>query len=180
MREQNLDADVTFEPDDRLERETGGARFDPDPGVAGTTRGAARSGNGRSVVTILRELTTESRDLMQLELELAKTEMREKLGVYERNMGAIAVGGALLLATLLMLVIALNRGLTALLEGWMSLEVAVWLAPLILAVVLGGIGWSMIQKGLAAIRGAGVTPHRTMETLKDDKRWAERKVKHEA
>lgn len=162
-------------------------RFESDPAI-GTepfepgderARSAGRRDNSRSIASVLRELTLEGRDLMQLEMQLAKAEMREKVNVYERNMGAIAVGGALLLGTLLMAVVALNRGLTALLETWMAVDIAVWLAPLILAVVLGGIGWSMVKKGMNAIRHEGAMPHRTVETLREDKRWAERKVKHD-
>jgi hypothetical protein len=58
-----------------------------------------------------------------------------------------------------------------------SLEVAVWLAPLVLTVFLAVIGWSMINGGVQRIKKESLTPHKTIDTLKEDKRFVERKVK---
>ena len=158
-----LEADARFRAHDELEDAVGNGGHRP-------TRG------GSSLGSLVRELAAESRDLVQLEMELAKAETRETLEVYTRNLGAIVVGGALLLAALFMAVVVINRGLTALLAGWLGVEVAVWLAPLVLTVALAGIGWATIQKGRRAIREESLVPEKTIDTLKQDKRWAERKV----
>ena len=149
------------------------ADFRADPAL----RGATRNGNGRqSIVGLLRTLTSEGRELMSLELSLAKAEMREKLAVYERNGVAIAMGAGLLLAALLLGAWTMNAALTALLDLFLPLGVAVWLAPLILTLVLGGLGLSKVKGGLEGIKREPLAPTKTIQTLKDDARWAERTV----
>ena len=149
------------------------AEFIPDPALGST----ARNGNGRqSIVGLLRSLTSEGRELLSLEVALAKAEMREKLEVYGRNGVALAIGAGLLLAALLLGAWTANAALTALLDVFLPLGVAVWLAPLILTLILGGIGLSKVRGALEGIRSEGLVPTKTIQTLKDDKRWAERKV----
>ena len=149
------------------------AEFVPDPALRSTTR----NGNGRSsIVGLLRTLTTEGRELMSLELSLAKAEMREKLEVYEKNGVALALGAGLLLAALLLGAWTVNTALTALLDTFLPLGVAVWLAPLILTLVFGGIGLSKVKGAIEGIKRESPVPHKTIATLKDDARWAERKV----
>ena len=133
--------------------------------------------DGRSVTELLRELSTEGADLVRQEVALAKAEMTEKRAIFQRNLVSIAMGGAFLLAALLTGLWAVNRGLTALLGQFMGLEIAVWLSPLILTVVLGAVGWGMIQKGKSTLSEEGLTPQKTKATLKEDKRWAQRKVR---
>ena len=134
------------------------------------------NGDGRSVVELLRQLSTESGTLVRQEVELAKAEMREKMGVFQQSMASIGIGSALLVAALLIGLWALNAGFTALLAQMLPLGVAVWLSPLILTVALAAIGWSLIQKGKTRMAEEGLVPRRTTSTLKDDKRWAEAKM----
>lgn len=159
-----------FDADDALGVD---AEFEPDPSFARNTR----NGGGRpSIIGLLRSLTTEGRELLALEIALAKTEMREKLEVYERNALSIAIGGGLLLAALLLGAWALNAALTSLLATFIGIGIAVWLSPLILTLAFGAIGWSKVKKGLDGIGNESPKPTKTIQTLKDDKRWAERKV----
>ena len=140
-------------------------------------RNGARNGaKHESIVGLLRELTRDGRELMSLEMELAKTEVREKVDVYQRSSLALGIGGGLLLAALLLGAWTANMALTALLSTIMAVEIAVWLAPLLLTITLGAIGWSRVQNGLEAMRHEGLKPTKTIETLKEGKRWAERKV----
>lgn len=131
----------------------------------------------RSIPDLLRELSREAGNLVRGEVALAKAEVREKVDVYRTNLTGIAIGGVLLLAAVLLLVAAVNRGLTALLEGMVGLETAVWLAPLILAAIVAAIGASLLKGAIGRIRAEGLKPHDTIATLKDDARWIERKVK---
>lgn len=143
----------------------------------GPGAGGEAPADERSVGALLKELGREGSMLVREEVALAKAEMREKVAAYERNAAAIAIGGGLLLAALLLGAEALTRGLTVILEAAFGLDIAVWLAPLVLAVLLFAIGMGMVKKGAAAIRHEGVVPHRTMETIKEDKEWVERKVR---
>lgn len=143
----------------------------------GPTPSPASRRDGRSVPELLRELSSEGADLVRQEIALAKTELNEKMAVFQRNLVSIAMGGGLMLAALLTGLFFVNRGLTALLAQVMGVEIAVWLSPLILTVVLAAVGWGMIQKGKNALADEGLTPHKTKTTLKEDKRWAQAKAR---
>jgi hypothetical protein len=141
-----------------------------------TLRRGYGAADGRSVADLLRDLSTETVSLVRQELELAKAEMREKLDVYQRSMMTMGVGAVALLAALLTGLWAVNTGLTALLAQSMDLEIAVWLSPLILTVVLGAMGWGMIGGGRKRMREEGLVPRQTTTAWGDDKRWAQRKA----
>lgn len=137
----------------------------------------AHRNDERSLGSLIKELGNESSRLVQEEVRLAKTEMREKVEVYERNAAKMAVGGVLLLGAVFVLLVAVNRGLTVLLEQFVSLEVAVWLSPLILALLAGLIGWGMFKSAQRAMAREGVMPRQTMETLRDEKDWVKQQAR---
>ena len=162
--EPRFDADAALDVD---------AEFVPDPALRSTTR----NGNGRqSIVGLLRSLTAEGRDLLSLEMALAKAEISESLEVYKKNAVALGIGAGLLFAALMLAAWTANTALTALLDTFLPLGVAVWLAPLILTLIFGGIGLSKVRGALDKMSHESLVPRKTIETLKDDARWAERKV----
>lgn len=131
----------------------------------------------RSIGSLLGELSDESRLLIRQEIALARAETLEKFGVFRRNLKRIVVGTAFAIGAFLVLLAAANRGLTVLLDEYLRAEVVVWLAPLILAAFLGLIGYALIATGSSRIKSESVTPHKTKETLKEDKRWIEARLK---
>lgn len=148
-------------------------------GPAGRAVHEARHGpreDGRSIVELLKELSGDSGTLVRQEVELAKAEMREKLDVFQKSMISMAIGGAFLLAALLTGLWAVNQGLTALLAQFTSLELAVWLAPLLLTVVLGAIGWGIAKGAKEEMASEGIKPQQSTDSLREDRRWAREKV----
>lgn len=131
----------------------------------------------RSLGSLFRELTTDTRDLVQQEVQLAKTEVSEKVDVLQKNMVWIAIGGAVLLAALLTLVGALSAALTALFAQFMSLDIAVWLGPLVLATILGLVGYGLIMKGKETIKDEGMALDRTTDSLREDRKLIKEKVR---
>lgn len=131
----------------------------------------------RSIGSLIREIGDESSQLIREEIQLAKAEMREKVEVYERNGVKMAIGGALLVGALFVLLVAINRGLTVLFDEFMAVEVAVWLAPLVLAAVIGLVGWSMVQNAQKEMKREGLTPKRTMKTLREETTWAKQQAR---
>jgi|GEM_PF-1185408 len=129
-----------------------------------------------SVPDLLRKLSSEGAELVRQEIELVKAEMLEKVEVVKRNLGAMAAGAALLFAALLFALWALNTGVTAALIQVVDAEIAVWLAPLLLAVLLFAVGWGLVSKGKNAIADEGLAPEESRDSLRTDKRWAEQKV----
>lgn len=131
----------------------------------------------RSLGQILRDLREETTQLLRQEVDLAKTEMSEKMSRLGSNMGSVATGGAVLFAGALVLLAALTLGLIALFSQFMDRDVAMWLAPLLVGGILAGIGYGMVKKSVAALKQEGIAPKRTTESLKENKEWLTAKMK---
>lgn len=131
----------------------------------------------RSLGQILRDLRDETSALLRQEVDLAKTEMSEKISVAGQNLGSVAVGGAVAFAGALTLLAALTLGLISLLSQLMSRDVAMWLAPLLVGGILAAVGYSMVKKALQALKQEGIAPKRTTQSLKENKEWLTSKMK---
>jgi hypothetical protein len=125
----------------------------------------------RSVGELVHGLLDQGRGLVRDEIQLAKAETSEKLGALGKDMVPFGVAAGLGLAAFLMLVTALNHGLTALLAQAMDLEVAVWLSPLLLAVAFGIAASIFVKRGREALRRESFTLDKTKTTLQEDKKW---------
>ncbi|HET9227825.1 MAG TPA: phage holin family protein [Thermoanaerobaculia bacterium] len=131
----------------------------------------------RSLGQILRDLREETTQLLRQEVDLAKTEMSEKMSKLGSNLGSVATGGAVLFAGALVLLAALTLGLIALFSQFMDRDVAMWLAPLLVGGILAGIGYGMVKKALQALKQEGIAPKRTTQSLKENKEWLTAKMK---
>ncbi len=143
----------------------------------GETQPYLRPVDDRSLGSLIKELGDEGGRLIREEVQLAKAELREKMEVYERNTVKMVVGGAMLLGAFFVLLVAVNRGLTVLLGQFMTAEVAVWMAPLILALVAGVTGWGMTRNAQSEMKREGLTPTQTMRTLREEKNWVQQQVR---
>jgi drug/metabolite transporter (DMT)-like permease len=121
----------------------------------------------RSLGELLSELSRETSVLVRKEVELATTEMTAKARTAGGHVALAATGGALAHAALLVLLAAFVVGLT-------QLGVAAWLAALIVAVVVGAVGYMLINKGVSALRATRVVPTHTVQSLKEDAKWTTR------
>lgn len=130
----------------------------------------------RSLGQILKELSSETSTLLRQEVDLAKTEMSEKASRLGSNLGSVAVGGAVAFAGALVLLYAVVAGLTSLFDQFMDLEVAVWLAPLLVGIVLAAVGYGLIKKALETLKQESLTPRRTTESLQENKEWLKSKI----
>ena len=163
---------------------------DPDS-FAGASAAGARPGNGQGdgraarvaaevgkpISVLFRDVIDKIRGLLREELRLAKAEVREQLELVGRNLVWIGTGAGLALAAVLILCFALNSGLTVLFSQFMAPEIAVWLVPLLLAVVLSAAGAVMIAKGIQTLREKfNLVPQKTKQTLKEDREWLRQKV----
>jgi len=129
-----------------------------------------------SIVGLLRELTVETRTLLKQEVDLAKTEMTEKASRVGHNLGSLAVGGGVAFLGALALLAAVVYGLTSILNTFMPLGVAVWLAPLIVGGILAAIGYSLVKKALATLKREHLAPEKTTQSLQENKAWLKEKI----
>lgn len=125
----------------------------------------------RSIGQLLKELRDETTTLLRQEVDLAKTEMSEKASRLGTNLGSLALGGGVALLGALALLAAVIYGLTSILNQFLSVGVAIWLAPLLVGLVLAAIGYSLVQKAVATLRQESLTPRKTTETLQENKEW---------
>jgi hypothetical protein len=123
----------------------------------------------RSLGELLGDLAQQTATLARQEVELAKTEMTEKASRVGRNLGFLAIGGAVAYAGFLAILAALIVALAANGVPW-------WLAALLVGVVVAGVGYVLVQKGLAALKREELAPRQTIETLKEDKDWAKEQI----
>ena len=124
----------------------------------------------RSIGELFGDLARDTGTLVRQEVALARTEITHTAARAGRDIGVLAIGGAVAYAGFLALVAAAIIGLAAAGLDW-------WLAALIVGVIIAGIGAVLVQRGLGALRQEHLVPRQTIETLKDDVEWAKEQVK---
>lgn len=115
----------------------------------------------RSLGELFGDLARELTTLVRKELALAKTEFSEKVSNIGRDIALLAAGGAVAYAGFLALLAAIILALGELGVPW-------WLSALLVGIVVGGVGYMLVQRGLSALRQESLAPQKTIETLRDD------------
>jgi hypothetical protein len=132
---------------------------------------------GKPLGVLFRELVDKTRSLLREEIRLARAEMREQIALATRNVAWIGAGAGFALAAILVLCVALDRGLVVVFSQFINPDIAVWLVPLLLGMALLGIGAALIAKGVNTLRERlNLVPEKTKQTLKEDKEWLRQKV----
>lgn len=119
----------------------------------------------RSLGELFSELAHESSTLVRQEIALARTELSQKAALAARGVGFVAVGGVLAYAGLLAVMAAIIVALGA-------VGIPLWLSALLVGIVFAATGYAFIRKGLGALKSRGLQPRQTMESLREDARWA--------
>ena len=116
----------------------------------------------RSIGELFGQLSQDIALLVRQEAQLAKSEMQQKISHVTRDLVALGTGGGVALLGAL----ALTAALILILAGPVGL--APWLAALLVGVVLTGVGYAMLQRGLRNLKQTDPTPRRTVESIKED------------
>lgn len=129
---------------------------------------------------LFKSLRDEITTLFRQEVQLVKTETAEKAHAYSRSSTILAIGGALAFAALIVILIGLGYGVTALLTlAGMSMFYAAWLGPLIVGVVAAIIGYVMIRRGVNSLKRESPVPERTIRSLQENQQWVKHKLRKE-
>ena len=132
-----------------------------------------------SIPALLRELRNESATLLQQQVALAKAEISEK--VIEQATNAVQVGiGAFVAyagAIILLLGLADLVGMF-LIRGGMEADMAAWLSRAAVGIIIALVGWILVVRAKKAISAEGITPEKTVQTLQENKDWAQDKLQH--
>lgn len=118
----------------------------------------------RSVVQLLSDLWREGSTLLRDEAELAKAEISEKVTQAETALASLAAGAVILFAGFLFLLSAASAGL----ELMLAPEVAPWLAPLIVGLIVAIAGGVLLAAGRRRLSAERLAPERTLRSLRRD------------
>jgi hypothetical protein len=124
----------------------------------------------RSLGELFSELSRETTTLVRQEVELAKTELSAKATEVGKDIGFLAVGGAIAYAGLLVILAALAIFLGDVLDNY-------GLGALIVGLIVAAIGAFLVNKGLNDLKQANLKPEQTIESLKEDKEWIQQQTK---
>jgi hypothetical protein len=132
-----------------------------------------------SIPVLLRELRDETTTLLRQEVSLAKAEMKENVSRMSSHATHVAVGGFVAYAGIIVLLIGIGHLLGALLiRAGVDAQVAEWLAPSIVGLIIAVIGWAMLAKAKRALVHDDLAPRQTIDSLRENKQWAQSKLHH--
>jgi membrane glycosyltransferase len=126
----------------------------------------------KSLPALFSDLMRETVDLIRKEMALARAEVGEKVGHAQSAIASIAIGAAVTLAGLFVLLQAVVNALAMFLPP----NLAPWLAPLIIGLLVALVGYTMIKSGQSHLKADKLMPNRTMDSLRTDKAVMQEKV----
>ncbi|MBI5104343.1 MAG: phage holin family protein [Solirubrobacterales bacterium] len=129
-----------------------------------TTPGSSPDLRDRSIGELLKELSTETSTLVRKEMELARAELSEQGKRAGKGAGMLGGAGVAGLLTLM--------SLTALLILLLDKAMDTALAALIVTVLWGAIAGVLALQGRNKLQEATPPAPQTVETVKEDVRWA--------
>ena len=123
----------------------------------------------RSVSELMQDIVTNVQQIIRSEVLLAKTEAKEE-GLRAAKAARLLGGGAAVAFYALgfLLLFCVYALATA---------IAAWAAALIVALGLGIIAAVLLRIGIKRIREVSPAPQKTIETVKENVRWAKNQVK---
>jgi uncharacterized membrane protein YqjE len=123
----------------------------------------------RSVPEILEDIATNLTQIVQAEVRLAKTELKEGAARAAGPGAAVGAGVVLAFYGLGFLLLAAVYALSMVMAGW--------LATLIVGGVLMVAAGILVGVGATKLKRVNLTPDKTIRTLEDDLQWAKQQVK---
>jgi uncharacterized membrane protein YqjE len=124
----------------------------------------------RSLGELFGDLARDMGTLVSQELALARTELTEKATRVGKEIAMLAVGGLVAYAGLLAIIAAVIVLIA-------DLGVPLWISALVVGLVIAGIGYLLVQRGITALRHEDFAPRQTIESIKEDAQWAKEQVR---
>ena len=117
----------------------------------------------RSLGDLFSALASETSTLVKQEVALAQVELTNKAAVVGKNVGFLAVGGAVGYAAFLTLLAAIVVGL--------SYIIPLWAAALVVSIIVGITAYFLVNSALAELKKTELAPRETVESIKEDAQW---------
>ena len=122
----------------------------------------------RSLGDLFSELAAETGTLVRQEVALAQAEITSKATRVGKNVGFLAVGGAIGYAALLAILTGIVLGL--------SYFMPAWIAAILVGLVVGAVAFFMISSGLEDLKNTNLKPEETVDSIKEDAQWLKDQV----
>lgn len=129
--------------------------------------------NDKSLAALFSDLTRDTVELVRQEIALARAELSQKVGTAQAALASMAIGAAVILAGLFLLLQAVVQGLAQVLPP----DMAPWLSPLIVGAIVAAIGYAMLKAGKEKLDPDHLVPQRTMDSLRRDKAVVQEKTR---
>jgi hypothetical protein len=124
--------------------------------------------DNRSFGELVSAFLTGVTKMFRQEIDLAKAEMSKKVVQGAKDAIFLIIGAVLAFAGLLTLIAAAIAAL--------ALAIPVWASALIIGILVLAIGGSFALKGISDLQKEKFVPEATIETLKEDVRWAKEQI----
>jgi uncharacterized membrane protein YqjE len=121
---------------------------------------------------LLKDLRDESIVMIRQQFELARAETTEKISKLGRNIAFAFAGSLVAYAGVLFLLLGLNNlGVLGLDAAGLSEQMAAWIMPLIVGLIIGLIGYGFVRKAISTFKHTSVMPRKTVQSIKEDRQW---------
>jgi hypothetical protein len=117
----------------------------------------------RSLGDLFSELAAETGTLVRQEVALAQAEISDKASRVGKQVGFLAVGGAIGYAAMLAIMAGIIIGL--------SRFIPAWAAALLVGAVVGGVSFFLISSALERLKRTNLKPEESVESIKEDAQW---------
>ena len=124
----------------------------------------------RSIGDLFSQLAAETGTLVRQEVALAQVELTAKATTVGKNVGVLAVGGAIAYAALLAILAAAIIGLSSFMPAW--------IAALLVGILVGAAGLLLISSALEQLKDTKLKPEESVESIKEDAQWLKKQVTH--
>ena len=122
----------------------------------------------RSLGDLFSELAGETGTLVRQEIALAQVELTSKAVGVGKNVGFLAIGGAVGYAALLAILAAIIIGLANF--------IPLWLSALLVGTAVGVVAFMMISSALDSLKKTDLTPTQTVDSIKEDAQWLKKQM----
>lgn len=123
---------------------------------------------GNSILGLVRQLTREAKLFIREEIQLAKTEISEKVSSKAKSGSKIAIGGFVAYAGLIVFLIGLGWLIGfALTKAGLDPLLAQFIGLGFIGLVIAGSGAFVLMKAIKAISAESMVPQRTVHTLQE-------------
>ena len=122
----------------------------------------------RSLGELFSELAAETGTLVRQEVALAQSELTTKAASVGKNVGFLAIGGAVGYAAMLAILAGIILGL--------SYFMPAWIASILVGLLVGAVAFFVISSALEELKKTNLKPEEAVESIKEDAQWLKNQV----